>query len=363
MRTRYLAVVALATALVLTLRWEWTDRTDFETEVARAAIVEEIRQDQSRCPLGNRAIGETPQWALSACATGGLGWYEAAQRYGEDAANVFHVYGADEEFVAVFDRLGHPVVPVVAYFVRNGSTQYLLNETFGQGVSRLWNEGRVGMELADLTPEQYGLIAIHELGRRGHEMLSEFEIVDGVAVRKPLTRVLLGAKNLVLGGVSDLESVIARGERLPTWSEMGWAVFDTAIVVGGVGAVAKTVQVARAPAVAMRGTARVAYMRAVGQGAVRSLATVGKAAGMAAAVAIPYVAITRPHLVASAGGWLAEQAGLPGWIGVFTAYAALCLALVLLARIVLGPLLWTLRMLGRLAGWSAGLSGKLIKPA
>ena len=352
-------MVALAAALVLALRWEWTDRADFETEVTRAALTEEIRRDESRCPLGDRAIDEVPQWVLSACATGGLGWYEAAQRYGEDAAGVFRVYGADEEFAAAVDRLGHAVVPVVAYFARNGSTQYLLSETFGRGVSRLWNEGRMGVGLAELTPEQYGLIAIHELSRRGHEMLSEFEIVDGIAVRKPLTRVLLGAKNLMLGGVSDLESVIARGERLPTWSEMGWAAVDTAIVVGGIGAVAKTVQVARGSAtVAMRGTARVVHLRAAGEGAARSLATVGKAAGMAAAVAVPYVAITRPHLVASAGGWLAEQAGLPGWVGVFAAYAALCLALATLARVLLGPILWALRTLGRFAGRSAALGGK-----
>lgn len=353
MRTRYLAVAALAAALVLTLRWEWAGRTDFETEVARAALTQEIRRDASRCPLGDRAIEDAPQDALLACAAGGLGWYEAARRYGDDAANVFHVYGADEEFAAVFDRLGHAVVPVVAYFVRNGSTQYLLSETVGQGVARLWNEGRMGVGLAALTPEQYGLIAIHELSRRGHEMLSEFEIVDGVAVRKPLTRVLLGAKNLVLGGASDLETVIARGERLPTWSEMGWAAVDTAILVGGIGAVARTVQVARAPAVAMRGTARVAYLRAAGQGAARSLAAVGKAAGVAAAVAIPYVAVTRPHLVAGAGGWLAEQAGLPGWVGVFAVYAVLCLALAALARIVLGPFLWALRTLGRSAASTA----------
>ncbi len=47
---------------------------------------------------------------------------------------------------------------------------------------------------------------------------------------------LLGAKNLVLGGVSDLEGVITRGERLPTWGEMGWATFDAVILVGGIGA-------------------------------------------------------------------------------------------------------------------------------
>ncbi|WP_287351038.1 hypothetical protein, partial [Mesorhizobium sp.] len=101
-----------------------------------------------------------------------------------------------------------------------------------------------------ISPEQYGLIAIHELKDRGHEMLSEFEIVDGTAVRRQFTRTLLGAKNIVLGGVSDLEGVITRGERLPTWGEMGWAAFDAAIVVGGMGAAAKALRVARAPVAA-----------------------------------------------------------------------------------------------------------------
>src|SRR5690606_22164619 len=112
---RYLTAAPLAVALVLTVRWEWAEHGDFEEEVARAALAEGARRAGSRSPLGNRAIGEAPQWVLSACASGGLGRYEAAQRYGEDAANVFRVYGADEEFAAVFDRLGHAVVPVVAY--------------------------------------------------------------------------------------------------------------------------------------------------------------------------------------------------------------------------------------------------------
>lgn len=361
-RMRYLALAALLVALALTLRWQWTDRADFEAEVERAVLVAEVRQQGSACPLSREAADRAPDWVLSACMTGGLGWYDAAQRYGEDAAGIFSVYGADEEFATVFDRLGHAVVPVVAYFVRNGSTQYLLHETLGQGLSRVWNDGEAGF--AELTPEQYGLIAIHELDRRGHEMLSEFEIVGGVAVRKPLTRALFGVKNLVFGGASDLEAVIARGERLPTWGEMGWAAVDAAIVVGGIGAATRAVRVARVPAtVSARGTSRAIHLRAAGQGAVRSLATVGKAAGVAAIVAIPYVAITRPHLVAGAGGWLAEQAGLPGWLGVFGVYALLCLALVALLRIVLRPVMWTTLMIGRALGWIARLTGRREKPA
>lgn len=340
---------ALAVAVFLTFRWERTEPVAFETAVARAELAERIRRDDTRCPLSSRALVQSPDWVLAACASGGLGWHEAAGRYGEDAARVFHVYGDDPVFAAVFERLGHAVVPVVAYYVRNGSTHYLLRESFGQSIARLWNNGEVGFMLAELTPEQYGLLAVHEIEARGHEMLSEFEIAGGVAVRKPVASTLLGAKNLVLGGVSDLEAVIARGERLPSWGEMGWAMLDAAIVVGGIGAATKALRVAKAPAVAAaRGTATLATVRAAGQGAVRSLATVGKAAGVAGIVALPYVAVTRPDLVAGAGGWLAEQTGLPSWSGVFAIYTLICLAVAFLLRLVLGPLVWVLSILARL---------------
>ena len=350
MRIGYLLAASLVFATLLTLGWQWRERADFEDEVVRAALAEEVRRDGTRCPLGDRAVEQARPWLLAACAAGGLGWVEAEAKYGEDAARVFLVYGEDPDFVEVFGRLGHPVVPVIAYFVKNGSSQYLLQETVGQGLSRLWNEGKIGFGVAEISPEQYGHIAIHELKDRGHEMLSEFEIVNGTAVRKQLTRTLLGTKNLVLGGVSDLEGVIARGERMPTWSEVGWAAFDAVVVVGGVGAAAKALRVARAPvAAAGRGTMRVATLRAAGRGAVQSLSAVGKAAGVAAVVALPYVAITRPQLVASAAGWIAEQAGLPAWLGAFAAYFLACLAVAFLLRLVLGPLVWV-----------AGISSRII---
>lgn len=352
---RYLLAASLVVAALLTLRWEWQERQDFADQVMQAALVEEVRRDDTRCPLSSKAVAEARPWVLAACAASGLGWHEAAARYGDDAARVFLVYGEDADFVEVFDRLGHPVVPVIAYFVNNGSSQYLLQETVGQGLSRLWNGGEQGFGLAEISPEQYGLIAIHELKDRGHEMLSEFEIVEGMAFRRQFTRTLLGAKNIVFGGVSDLEGVITRGERLPSWSEMGWAAFDAVIVVGGVGAAAKALRVARAPiAVAGRGTLRMAHLRAAGRGAVQSLSAVGTAAGVAAVVALPYVAITRPHLLTNAAGWIAEQAGLPSWLGAFAAYLLFCLVLAFLLRTVLAPLALVLRMLSAIVGRLAG---------
>jgi hypothetical protein len=355
LQMKYLIAVALAVSVILTLRWGWTERAGFEDELAHAVLSEEIRRGDSRCPLSTQAIDRAPLWLLHACAAGGLDWHKAAALYGDDAANVFGVYGQDQVFTDVFERFGHPVVPVIAYFVRNGSKQYRLQETVGRGLSRLWHDGEFSFGLADLTPEQYGLVAIHELADRGHELLSEFEIVGGVAVRKQFTRTVLGAKNILLGGVSDLEGVLARGERLPTWGEIGWAAFDGVIVVGAVGGAAKALRAARAPiAAAGRGPARMTHFGVAGRGTIRSLATVGKAAGVAAIVAIPYVAITRPHLVAAAGGWLAEQAGLPAWLGVFAAYALLCLVVGTLLRIILGPLAWTIQTTVRCLSWIAG---------
>jgi hypothetical protein len=355
MRLRYLIVASFVAAALLSLRWEWSRPVSFEDAVTNAMLVEQIRRDGSRCPLSQDAIDSAKAWALAACAQGGLGWYEAAERYGDDAEKVYLTYGWDPGFVEVFERLGPPVVPVIAYFVRNGSTQYYVQDAVGQGLARLWGgaEDRRG----ELTPEQYGLVAIGELRHRGHEMLSEFEIVDGVAVRKPFTRTVLAAKNLAFGGVTDLEQVLARGERLPSWSEVGWASFDAAVLVGGAGLVVKILRTAKAPvalgAKAATGAARLRPLASAGRGAFQSLAAVGKVAGVAAVVAIPYIAVTRPYLLAGAGAWIAEQAGLPGWLGAFLVYLAFCIAIALALRLLLGPFAWILRLLGRFGSWIA----------
>ncbi len=98
-------------------------------------------------------------------------------------------FGRDADFAGLFEQFSPPVVPVIAYFVRNGSAaQYYVQDAVGQGLALLWGDTDAGNRTGGLTPEQYGLIAIDELRHRGHEMLSEFEIVDGVAVRKQFTQ-------------------------------------------------------------------------------------------------------------------------------------------------------------------------------
>lgn len=367
MRKRYVAGLVLALASIVTLDWARVDRPGIEEQIARSVIEERIRSDATRCPLGREALARSPSWLLAACADGGPGWYEAAARYGDAAARVYLVYGAEPVLADIFERFGHPVVPVIAYFMDNGSTQYRIGETIGGGLARFIDNGPAKPDPAALTPEQYGLLAIEELGRRGHEMLSEFEVVDGVAVRRPFTRALLGAKNLLFGGMTDVERVLARGERLPSWSEIGWAALDAAILVGGVGAATKTLRAARLPAQAAgRVTARAATLRAAGAGVTRSLVAVGRAAGVTAALALPYVAITRPHLVSSAAGWLAERAGLPVWSGVLTVWLAIAALLAAIVRWMLMPMTFAARgarfVLGRCVHAARGIAW-LARPA
>jgi hypothetical protein len=278
---------------------------------------------------------------------------------------VFAVYGEDETFQQVLDRLGHQVIPVVAYFVEHGSREFQLRQAAGEAVQQMWEGRKPKWQLANITREQVGLIAIYHLDRRGHEMLAEFEIVDGKAVRKPMRRFFFGLKDLLLGSVDDIETVLVRGERLPTWKEVGFAALDVTVIAGGVGAVAKVARIGIGTAEAVeKGAVRLAAENAVernsvrlaaesaagnnafrvaAEGAYEAISAVGKTGALVAPVAFAYVAITRPQLVASAGGWIAERLGGNRIAGIFAVY----LIGAFLVLQFLRPLLWCGRIVGK----------------
>ncbi len=340
-----------------------SDRRGFDELAIRAAIAEEVRAPNTKCPVSPEYTDTADINALSICLRYGLGVYQAAQRYPESAAKVFAVYGEDETFQKVLDRLGHAVIPVVAYFVEHGSRELQLRQAAGEAMQRIW-EGKTP-KWANITREQIGLIAIYQLERRGHEMLAEFEIVDGKAVRKPIRRFFFGLKNLLLGGVDDIETILVRGERLPTWKEVGFAALDVTIIAGGVGAVAKAARlgIGTAEAVeksgvrlavenaaetnslrlAAEGAAGNNVIRVAAEGAYEAIAVVGKTGAIVAPAAFAYLAITRPQLVASAGGWIAEQLGGNRIVGIFAVY----LIGAFLVLQFLRPLLWCGRVVGK----------------
>jgi hypothetical protein len=374
-------VVAASLAAVLTMV---SDRRGFEELATRAAVASEVRAQGAKCPLSQEYADKADMGLLAVCLKYGLGAYEAAVRYPVPAAKVFAVYGDDETFQKILDRYGPDVIPIVAYFVENGSREFQIRQALGEAVQKIWEGKKPKWELADITREQIGLIAIYHLERRGHEMLAEFEIVDGVAKRKPVARFFLGAKDLLFGGVGDLETILVRGERLPTWKEVGFAALDVTVVAGGVGAAAKVARLGvgtaetveksairvAAEGAAERNAVRLAAADAVENNAVRvaaenvaetsavrataagaaeknalrlaaesaygTISAIGRAGVVIAPVAFAYVAITRPQLIASAGGWIAEQLGFNRFVGIFAVY----LIGIFLVLQFLRPLLW-----------------------
>src|SRR5882672_11525861 len=316
-------------ALIAALLTMASDRRGFEELAVRAAIADDARAQGSKCPLSQEYTDKADIGLLSICLKYGLSAYEAARRYPATAAKMFAVYGEDETFQMVLDRYGHPVIPVIAFFVEHCSREFQIRQAVGDALQQMWDGKKPKWKLADITREQIGLIAIYRLAARGNEMLAEFEIVDGTAKRKPMTRLMLGLKDLLLGGVGDIKKNLVRGERLPTWKEVGFAALDVTIIAGGVGAVAKAARlgIGTAEAVeksgvrlavenaaetnslrlAAEGAAGNNVIRVAAEGAYEAIAVVGKTGAIVAPAAFAYLAITRPQLVASAGGWIAEQ--------------------------------------------------------
>src|SRR5215510_2218716 len=193
---RFVIPLVLATLTAATLALV-SDRRGFEELAVRAAIAEGTRVADTKCPLSSKHTDAANITLLSICLRYGLGAYQAARRYPETSAKVFAVYGEDETFQKVLDRLGHEVIPVVAYFVEHGSREYQFRQAAGEAMQQMWEGRKPKWQPTNITREQIGLIAIYHLERRGHEMLAEFEIVDGTAVRKPMRRFFFAAKDLL----------------------------------------------------------------------------------------------------------------------------------------------------------------------
>lgn len=151
---------------------------------------------------------------LSVCANYGLTAMEAARRYPAVATKVFALYGEDPMFQSAFERYGQMVVPVVGYFVENGSNRYRVTAAVHEAIQQV-SQGRMPTWGETPSGEQMGYMAVQELDQRG----AEFEIVDGRAKRKSIEATVQGTKNLFLSGIQKLETVWVRGES-PTWKDL-----------------------------------------------------------------------------------------------------------------------------------------------
>jgi len=123
-------------ALIAALLTMASDRRGFEELAVRAAIADDARAQGSKCPLSQEYTDKADIGLLSICLKYGLSAYEAARRYPATAAKMFAVYGEDETFQMVLDRYGHPVIPVIAFFVEHGSREFQIRRPSGMLCNR-----------------------------------------------------------------------------------------------------------------------------------------------------------------------------------------------------------------------------------
>jgi hypothetical protein len=308
------------------------------------------------CTLKDEIVQSARVDVLAICAKYGDKGYRIAERYPDKAPRLFALYGDLAEWQFILDRYGHQVVPVVDYFVERGSKEFRMRQALGHAL-RSFAQGERAVPAEDITPEQFGYIAILEIAENGHNFLGQFESLDGEVRRLPLERLLATSKGFLLGGILRLERVLTRGERWPTFGEIGFAALDVAVVAGGIAALSRL----RHAATAARGTAatrlgRVSKLRVTAPAAAGSFLAAGrKILPAAAAVGAVYIAVRHPSLVTGAGRWLAEQANLPAWLGAFGAWALLLTPIVIL----LWPLFFVTRVTTRAAVRTAQLVRRL----
>jgi hypothetical protein len=299
----------------------------------RGAFEEDVAHLEAgaSCPLKEEVLRDVPADVIAVCAKYGDVAFRIAERYPKTAPRLFALYGELPEWREVLDRYGYEVIPVVWHF-QQGSKEIQVRQALGRAVDDFLHGERPVFKVEDLTQEQLGYIAILMLKDQGHDLLGQFEFVDDGVRRRPLQSALSTLKELFLGGVSRLERVLVRGERWPSFGEIGFAVLDVAVATGGMSAIT-SLRVA-GPAAEDLAATRFGRLTAleVGSEAVGSSAmTLGRKILPTAAIAgVVYLAMTHPHLVTEAGEWIAEKAGLSSWVGAFVVWLILVVPIMML---------------------------------
>src|SRR5215813_1517377 len=127
--------IAALIAAVLALT---SDRRGFEELAVRAAVAQQTGAPGAKCPLSVESSDTADLGLLGICLKYGLGAYDVARRYPATATKVFAVYGEDETFQKVLDRYGHPVIPIVAFFVENRLGEFELRQTLSNAWWQMW---------------------------------------------------------------------------------------------------------------------------------------------------------------------------------------------------------------------------------
>ena len=200
---------------------------------------------------------EDPELALQGAVAGAVAADNrllevALEQYPERTPAIAITYGHLELFHDQLARFGPQVVPIVAAYQRSLTTADALQiagHAWESVRKQLGGDPRNG-ELAPLTPEQRGLIALLNMRDEGNAFVGQWEITAaGEARRVPSRLFTLAGPELLIGGLTALERSLVQGREVD-WRSYGLAAVDLAAIASGVA----LLRFARVAAPGMRAT-------------------------------------------------------------------------------------------------------------
>ncbi|MGH6901674.1 MAG: hypothetical protein ACREIR_02935 [Geminicoccaceae bacterium] len=266
----------------------------------------------------------------------------ALELYPEQAPAIAITYGHLDLFREQLARFGPQVVPIVAAYQTSLTTADVL-QVAGRALQAVALRLPGGeLDLAPLTPEERGLLALRKMQDEGNAFVGQWEITaTGEARRVPSRLITLAGPEILIGGLTALERGIVQ-QREIDWRTYGLAAVDVAAIASGVALLrfAKAARGASATRVATRAptlrSGALAAAEVLGINAIRY----GLPIGLVALVVLHPGVFTHYMWV------LAESLGIPGILGPIIGWGILVVPL----AFVLSWMLLSVRLL-RFAGW------------
>jgi hypothetical protein len=293
---------------------------------------------------------EDPELALQGAVASALAADDrllgvALAQYPDSAPAIAITYGHLDLFREQLARFGPQVVPIVAAYQNSFTTADALRIA-GQAIESVRKQlaGDPGvLDLAPMTPEDRGLIALLNMREEGNAFVGQWEITDsGGARRIPSRLVTLAGPELLIGGLTALERRMLQ-EREIDWQTYGLAAVDLAAIGSGVALLRFLKAVRAAPATR---TATLPATRNLGKVLGVNALRFGVPIGLGALM------ILHPGVFTADLWVLAESLGLPGIVGPIVGWGIVIVPLTFL----LSWMLLSVRLLRSAGGLFAGMA-------
>ena len=256
---------------------------------------------------------------------------EGLRAYGEDVVLPIHYFQVNEVFtLELMQKLSDTA----------RSALLALRGLWGDTESAASPSGR------SLSAEERGRYAIHFIQQEGYDFLGQFVVApDGQVAWVQTERVLEGINRFFAGGIRGLETKLRLEERVG-FGDVGAAALDVLIGVSAF-------KLLRMGTAAAGGRSLTFSQRsaALGAGLWRGSVIGVRVVKYGAPAVLVYIAVRHPSVINSLLGSAAEKLGVPVAAAQVLGWTLILIPVLLVLRLLLGPLAWLLAGIVGMLRW------------